>query len=104
MITHSRTLSYPRRGPQFHPMAPTLTHPVQDGKPSILSLVAGTALPDERSQGITVVVKAEFASLDDMNYFDNDCPVNTAFKDWAKTLKHETKPISVYFEPTVVLG
>lgn len=65
-------------------------------------MIAGPALADERSQGFTVIAKTEFASLDDMRYYDNECPAHAALKDFAKGLKHEAKPTSVYFQPQVV--
>ena len=67
-------------------------------------MVVGLAEPDARSQGITVVAKTEFASLEDMHYYDDDCPAHKALKEYAKGFKHETKPISIYFKPQIVQG
>ncbi|KAF5619735.1 stress responsive A B barrel domain protein, partial [Fusarium tjaetaba] len=45
----------------------------KDGKPYILSMVVGAADEDARSQGYTFVSKTEFASMEDMKYYDEGC-------------------------------
>lgn len=74
---------------------------LQDGKPYILNLAVGPAEADPRSQGFTLVSKSEFASMQDMKYYDNDCPHHQALKDFAKTLTLEGI-MTVYFTPQVV--
>ncbi|CEJ93556.1 Putative Stress responsive A/B barrel domain-containing protein [[Torrubiella] hemipterigena] len=73
----------------------------KDGKPYILSLVAGVAEEDARSQGYTVVAKSEFASMDDLKYYDNECKAHQALKATAKTLGMEGV-MTVFFKPQIV--
>ncbi|KAL7808232.1 hypothetical protein V8C26DRAFT_413497 [Trichoderma gracile] len=75
----------------------------KDGKPYILSMAAGPAEPDQRSQGYTFVAKSEFASLDDMKYYDAECPAHQALKKVAMTLGVEGI-LTVYFKPQVTGG
>ncbi|KAK9779904.1 putative Stress responsive A/B barrel domain-containing protein [Seiridium cardinale] len=74
----------------------------KDGKPYILSLDAGSAKDDPRSQGFTVVSKTNFASLDDMKYYDEKCEAHAALKAFAKqNLTIQGGPsgvLTVYFE------
>lgn len=58
----------------------------QDGKPYILSLAAGPAYDDARSQGYTLVAKSEFKDLEDMKYYDEGCEAHSELKKGAKTL------------------
>jgi Stress responsive A/B Barrel Domain len=78
-----------------------LTHWLQDGKPYILSLVAGQAHEDQRSQGYTVAAKSEFSTLEDMKYYDTDCEAHQTLKAGAKSLGVEGV-MTVYFPPAVV--
>jgi hypothetical protein len=39
-------------------------------------MTVGPAEEDPRSQGYTLVSKTEFASMDDMKYYDNECPAH----------------------------
>ncbi|WQF83251.1 Putative stress responsive alpha-beta barrel [Colletotrichum destructivum] len=74
----------------------------KDGKPYILSMVVGPAIDDPRSQGYTVVCKTEFASLDDMRYYDDECAAHGAIKVFVKENVNVTGIMSVYFEPQAV--
>lgn len=69
----------------------------KNGKPYILSLCAGVATSDARSQGYTVVAKSEFASEADMKYYDDECAAHGELKKVALTLKLADKPLTVYF-------
>lgn len=75
----------------------------QDGKPYILSVAAGAAEPDQRSQGYTFVAKSEFASLEDLKYYDDECTAHQALKKVAMTLGVEGI-MTVYFKPQLVGG
>ncbi|KAF3072903.1 hypothetical protein CFAM422_004578 [Trichoderma lentiforme] len=75
----------------------------KDGHPYILSIAAGPAEPDQRSQGFTFVSKSEFASLEDMKYYDEECVAHQALKKVAMTLGVEGI-MTVYFKPQVVGG
>jgi len=76
---------------------------VKDGAPYILSLAAGPALEDARSQGYTLVAKSEFKSLDDMRYYDDKCEAHQTFKVKAKNLGVDGV-MTVYYGPEVVVG
>ncbi|KAL3954758.1 hypothetical protein ACCO45_010321 [Purpureocillium lilacinum] len=73
----------------------------RNGAPYILSLTAGVAEADPRSNGFTVVAKTEFANLDDMKYYDNECKAHQDLKAAAKGLTIEGIQ-TVYFTPQVV--
>ena len=53
-----------------------------------------------RSNGFNFVAKVEFASTEDMEYFDNECDSYKALKLGAKSLRVEGV-IMVYFDPIV---
>ncbi|WYZ39125.1 hypothetical protein EsH8_III_001039 [Colletotrichum jinshuiense] len=74
----------------------------KDGKPYILSMVVGPAIDDPRSQGFTLVAKTEFASLEDMRYYDDECAAHGALKVFVKEKLTVGGVMSVYFEPKVV--
>ncbi|KAH8601404.1 hypothetical protein B0O99DRAFT_608841 [Bisporella sp. PMI_857] len=73
----------------------------KNGKPYILSLEAGPAFEDARSQGYTFVSKSEFASLEDMKYYDNECEAHQAFKAQAKKESIFEGVMTTYFEVAV---
>ncbi|OAQ67032.1 stress responsive alpha-beta barrel [Pochonia chlamydosporia 170] len=75
----------------------------KDGKPYILSLAVGVAEEDPRSQGYTVVCKTEFASMEDLKYYDDSCAAHQALKATAKGLAVEGI-MTVYFKPQLVGG
>ncbi|KAG5927028.1 hypothetical protein E4U42_002677 [Claviceps africana] len=75
----------------------------KDGQPYILSLVAGPAEEDPRSQGYTVACKTEFASMDDMKYYDESCQAHQVLKNIVKGLGVEGILV-VYFKPQVMGG
>ena len=76
----------------------------QDGKPYILYVSAGIVLDDPRAQGYTVAAKTEFASLDDMRFYDEQCQAHAALKETAKAAGVAEKPLTVYFggEPALM--
>lgn len=43
-------------------------------------MVLGEPLPDQRSQGYTVVTKLKFASKEDCDYYDAKCPGHKELK------------------------
>ncbi|KYK60647.1 stress responsive A/B barrel domain-containing protein [Drechmeria coniospora] len=75
----------------------------KDGKPYILSLAVGIAENDPRSQGYTVICKTEFASLDDLRYYDDKCEAHQKLKVAAKDLTIEGIQ-TVYFKPQLMGG
>lgn len=61
----------------------------------------GHAKEDPRSKGFTVVSQTEFASLEDMRYYDDGCEAHAALKAVAKGLGIVGGPdgvMTVYFE------
>jgi len=73
----------------------------KDGKPYILSLVAGPSYEDARNQGYTLVAKSEFKSMEDMVYYDNDCEAHKTLKAGMKTCEPEGI-MTVFYTPSVV--
>jgi len=75
----------------------------KDGAPYILSLAAGPAYEDARSQGYTLVAKSEFKNLDDMKYYDEKCEAHQVLKAGTKSLGVDGV-MTVYYSPEVVMG
>ncbi|KAF4457980.1 stress responsive A B barrel domain [Fusarium albosuccineum] len=75
----------------------------RDGKPYILSMVAGPAEEGPRTEGYTFVNKTEFASMDDMRYYESDCPAHGEVK---KVLGEITIDgmMTVFFKPQATGG
>ncbi|PHH69367.1 hypothetical protein CDD82_7809 [Ophiocordyceps australis] len=71
------------------------------GKPYILSLVVGPADEHPRSQGYTVVSRTEFASRDDVLFYDQECPAHQKLIAFIKTLVVEDI-VTVVFKPQLV--
>ncbi|KAK4938398.1 hypothetical protein LTR66_015097 [Elasticomyces elasticus] len=67
----------------------------KNGKPYILSCVAGAAHSDPRSQGYSLCAQTVFASLEDMKYYDEECEAHNALKAAAKG-KIQPPPVTVY--------
>ncbi|KAM3562740.1 hypothetical protein MY1884_001642 [Beauveria asiatica] len=88
---------------QTNQKATVLLFARQDGKPYIKSLIVGSAEEDPRSQGYTVVCKTEFASMDDMRFYDDGCPAHSEFKATARGLGVEGI-MTTYFTPELVRG
>ena len=66
-------------------------------------MIVGPAEADPRSQGYTLVSKTEFASLDDMKYYDEECKAHSDLKAFIKELTVEGI-MTVYFKPTEIGG
>jgi hypothetical protein len=88
---------------QSHLMRKDANH-FQDGKPYILSMVVGAADEDARSQGYTFVSKTEFASMEDMKYYDDGCQAHQALKDFVKSSLSPEGVMTVYFKPQAIGG
>jgi hypothetical protein len=73
----------------------------QDGKSYILSIHAGPAFEDARSNGFTFVAKTEFASMDDMAYYLNECESHKTLQLGAQSLGIEGV-MMVCYDPIVV--
>ncbi|KID95583.1 stress responsive A/B barrel domain-containing protein, partial [Metarhizium majus ARSEF 297] len=72
------------------------TKAVKDGKPYIQSVTAGPTKPDQRAQGFTFAAISVFASLEDMEYYDNSCAAHANLKEFAK--KAHSGAMMVYLE------
>ena len=66
-------------------------------------MTVGPAEEDSRSQGYTIVSKTEFASLDDMRYYDTDCEAHAALKSHIKDVTCEGI-LTVYMKPQITGG
>lgn len=64
-------------------------------------MVVGPAEADPRSQGYTLVSKTEFASMEDMKFYDDECPAHNELKGLVKTLGVDGI-MTVYFKPGAV--
>ncbi|KAA8648767.1 hypothetical protein EYZ11_004915 [Aspergillus tanneri] len=69
---------------------------VKDGKPYIIQLAVGLSVPDPRNKGFNVSVKATFASLEDMQYYDEQCEAHKALKAVAGPAKEDA--VTTFFE------
>ncbi|KFH47070.1 hypothetical protein ACRE_021820 [Hapsidospora chrysogenum ATCC 11550] len=76
---------------------------MHDGKPYILSMTVGPAEDDPRSQGYTLVSKTEFASMEDMRYYDDGCAAHGAVKAAIKELTVDGI-LTVYFRAQATGG
>jgi hypothetical protein len=59
---------------------------LKDGKPYILSATVGSTYDDARNQGYTLAALTEFATVDDMKFYDDQCEAHAELKKVAKTL------------------
>ncbi|KAI1961460.1 hypothetical protein LOZ58_003316 [Ophidiomyces ophidiicola] len=69
---------------------------LKDGKPYIRSVRAGHTFEDQRRQGYTLAVVSQYDTVEDMNYYDNECQAHVNLKSTAKDL-HQGVMV-VYFE------
>ena len=75
----------------------TLTRCSQDGKPYILSSACGPAADEPRANGYNFVARTTFASKEDMDFYDNQCP---AHKDLKISIKDKVAgpPMVIWFQ------
>lgn len=59
----------------------------EDGTPYIQSLEVALVMKYRQTQGFTVMSKGEFASLEDMKYYDTKCKAHMALKETVKMLE-----------------
>jgi hypothetical protein len=69
----------------------------QDGKPYITNVSFGPAFPDPRSQGYNFGVKTTFATLEDLKFYDAECPAHQTLKAFLGGRK-EGDVLTVYYE------
>jgi hypothetical protein len=70
---------------------------VQDGKPYITNVSFGPAIPDPRSQGYNFGVKTTFATMEDLKFYDIECPAHQTLKAFVGG-KKEGDILTVIFE------
>ncbi|KAE8549212.1 hypothetical protein EYB25_007727 [Talaromyces marneffei] len=70
---------------------------VKDGNPYITNVSFGPALPDPRNRGYNFGVKMTFATLEDLKFYDAECPAHQTFKAFLSGRK-EGDVLTVYFE------
>lgn len=79
------------------------TTATKNGKPYILTLEAGPLFEDPRSQGFTFASKSEFATKEDMAYYDDECEAHKVLKVGAKDLGVEGI-MTIYYDPVISQG
>ncbi|KAK3310863.1 uncharacterized protein B0T15DRAFT_489509 [Chaetomium strumarium] len=77
---------------------------VKDGKPYILRSVTGIAKDDPRSRNYTVISDMWFANLDDMKYYDTECPAHAALKTAIKEYLAEPPLVICTDGPSGLVG
>lgn len=56
----------------------------------------GRSIPDPRNKGFNLSVKTTFASLEDMQYYDQECEAHKALKAVAGPVKEDV--LMTYYE------
>jgi hypothetical protein len=59
-------------------------------------MTAGKAMPEVRSEDYTIIIKSTFKSLDDLRYYDNECPIHKGLKATLKPMHQGS--LTAYFE------
>ncbi|KAF5713167.1 stress responsive A B barrel domain-containing protein [Fusarium globosum] len=92
----------PQKATKVPPLPPNLfpSNISKDGKPYIVSVQAGKAKADQRSQGFTIVAISTFASQEDFNYYDTQCAAHLELRTFAKSVNEGVAMI--YFENEIV--
>ncbi|KAL3473159.1 hypothetical protein BJX99DRAFT_261589 [Aspergillus californicus] len=57
----------------------------KDGEPYILSMQAGRANGPVRDQGYTFVTKSVFRNIEEMRYYETECPAHNAYREFLKS-------------------
>ncbi|KAF5632716.1 stress responsive A B barrel domain protein [Fusarium sp. NRRL 52700] len=102
-ITRVTLFKIPKEGDQQHLIDLYKQMPqkaTKDGKPYIVSVQAGKAKADQRSQGFTIVAISTFASQEDFNYYDTQCAAHLELRTFAKSVNEGVAMI--YFENEVL--
>jgi len=59
--------------------------------------VQASVVNDPRAKGYTIVAETEFANLDDMKYYDAECPAHMSLKKNSWGLGVTEPPLVVYY-------
>jgi hypothetical protein len=69
-----------------------------------LYLSAGLTDDPARSKGFTVVARTEFASMEDMRFYDEECPAHAALKATARAFGMLEPPLVAYHTDVPMVG
>ncbi|KAF9889832.1 hypothetical protein FE257_006922 [Aspergillus nanangensis] len=69
----------------------------KNGVPYILSMQAGAARGSARDQGYTLVTKSVFRNIEDMQYYETDCPAHNRYREFLKKNAPVESLMAVYF-------
>lgn len=69
----------------------------KDGKPYILEINGYQPIPDARNQGYNFVSMSKFKDLEDMKFYDKECPAHGALKA-LNVGKVDPPVMTTYFE------
>ncbi len=67
-------------------------------------MCAGQVLDVNRAKGYTIVAKSEFANLEDLNYYDDDCVAHKKLKTLATGLGMTEPPTTLFFEGSPIVN
>jgi len=70
---------------------------MQTGKRYLLTVDPRATIKDSRNQGYNFVATTEYASMDDLNYYDTDCEAHKKLKSTVKSLV-EGPPLNLMLE------
>ncbi|EJT70393.1 hypothetical protein GGTG_11417 [Gaeumannomyces tritici R3-111a-1] len=77
----------------------------KDGKPYLLYLCAGASTnADLRAQGYTVAAQTEFASEEDVLFYDEQCAAHGELKRTATALGLAGKPLTMSFSGSPMIS
>ncbi|RKL02386.1 hypothetical protein BFJ68_g11941 [Fusarium oxysporum] len=99
-ITRVTLFKIPKAEDQQHLVDLYKQMPQKATKPYIVSVQAGKAKADQRSQGFTIVAISTFASQEDFNYYDTQCAAHLELRTFAKSVNEGVAMI--YFENEVL--
>ncbi|PSN70807.1 hypothetical protein BS50DRAFT_570287 [Corynespora cassiicola Philippines] len=72
---------------------------LKDGQPYIVAVDAGQTRDDARNKGFTVCAKTTFASMEDFEFYDKQCPAHSEIKKFASSVNEGS--MMVYFTSVV---
>ncbi|KAL5342097.1 hypothetical protein BJX70DRAFT_395072 [Aspergillus crustosus] len=69
----------------------------KDGAPYILSMEAGRAEGPVREQGYTFVTKSVFRSMEEMKFYETDCPAHNTYRAFLRSNATVEGLLTVHF-------
>ncbi|GAM89104.1 hypothetical protein ANO11243_071390 [Dothideomycetidae sp. 11243] len=73
--------------------------PAKQGEPYIISAEAGRIVQDPRNQGFNIAAKTTFASMDDFEFYDKQCPAHKSLRSYAASVNQGS--MMVFFQSVV---